>query len=293
MERAENVARIADVNFHMMLDMPFDMSSEQWEPIVTTSGDSEVFKEKYKDYTRENVIRFLSSDKENPNSIWSCIVSARANARTVREVISPEMWEEINHLYHYIKNNFQNQPNLYEYKALFSHIIKTSHLFMALTDRTMLRDEGLYFIRLARLLERADKTSRILDVKYFIILPKLDYVNTPYDDIQWTSLLKSASAFEAYRRKHKRVEYDKIIEFLILDASFPRSTAFSVIKAEEIFKLIDPENKTESSKLMKELSDNIRATTVEQIKSIGLHQYIDLTQGKLNKIGKAIYNDFF
>jgi uncharacterized alpha-E superfamily protein len=293
MERAENVARIIDVNFHLILDLPYDLPTEQWEPLVITSGDEELFKERYSDYTRENVISFLTFDKENPNSIWSAVISARDNARTVREIISPEMWEEINNLYHFMKNNFQNHPSLYEYKALYSSIIKSSHLFMGLTDRTILRDEGLFFIRLARLLERADKTSRILDVKYFIILPKLDYVNTPYDDIQWAALLKSASAFEAYRRKHHRIEYEKVIDFLILDESFPRSVAFSVTKAFEVVKLIDPGLKSHSYEELRKLSRKVKSTTIQQIKTIGLHEYIDNIQEQLNTIGNSVYEDFF
>src|ERR1051325_795901 len=152
--------------------------SEQWQPLVIISGDEKPFAERYDGATRKNVIQFLTFDVKNPNSILSSLRAARENARTVREAVSPEMWEQINTCY---------------------------LLFDGVTDATMLHDEGWHFYRMGRFIERADKTSRLLDVKYFILLPSATDVGTALDDIQWAAVLRSASAFEMYRQRHGHI----------------------------------------------------------------------------------------
>lgn len=292
-ERAENVSRIIDVNYHLMLDMPASSASEQWEPLVIALGEDEEFKKRYSDFSRENVINFLTFDESNPNSIISSVNSSRFNARTVREAISPEMFEEINNLYHYIKDFKEDGRDVDEYKELYNNIIKTSHLFVGTTDRTMLHDEGWHFIRVGRMLERADKTSRILDLKYFILLPSVHDVNTPLDDIQWGALLKSASAFEAYRRKHNRIDYDAIVDFLILETSLPRSVKYCVDGSLRMIQKISPDTKGQAYNAAYNLSKELENKTVAEIKFYGLHEYLDLLQQKLNVIGDGLYQDYF
>jgi uncharacterized alpha-E superfamily protein len=293
-ERAENVARIIDVNFNMMLDSTPELITEQWEPLILSSGDEEEFEQKYgKNYTQQNVVFFMTFDETNPSSIWSSIKSARFNARMLRPVISPEMWEELNDIFHYLEEVRISEPNEEQLKFLYEKIVRFSHQFVGLTDRTILRDEGWRFIKTGRLLERADKTSRILDVKYFILLPTVNYVNTPIDDMQWAALLKSASAFEPYRRKHNRIDYDKIINFLVLDKSFPRSIRFCIDHALDMVKEIDSDRPSETLRKLFELSKELENKTVHEIKFYGLHEYLDLIQQKLNEIGSAIYKDYF
>lgn len=292
-ERAENISRMIDVNHHLMLDMPAETMSEQWEPLVVALGDDAEFKKKYADFSRENVINFLTFDEQNPNSIISAVNSARFNARTVRESISPEMWEELNNLYHYIKDIKDEIQEIEDYKELYDNIIKTSHLFVGTTDRTLMHDEGWHFIRLGRMLERADKTSRILDLKYFILLPSITDVNTPLDDIQWGALLKSASAFESYRRVHNRIDYNSILDFLVLEKKLPRSIRYCIDGALSTISKISPEVKGNSYNSLYNLSKELANKTVEEIKFYGLHEYVDLLQQKLNDIGDAIYQDYF
>lgn len=293
-ERAENIARILDANFNLNLDFEIDQTEEQWKPLILSMDVEEEFEKKYgKKYTQENVVYYLSFDEDYGSSIWSCVKAARFNARALRPSISPEMWEELNYIYHYLEQVRVSKPSEEELKLFFEKIIRFSHQFVGLTSRTILRDEGWSFIKLGRLLERADQTSRVLDVKYFILLPNVCYVNTPYDDIQWGSMLKSASAFEPYRRKHNRIEYDKIIDFLILDKSFPRSIRFCIDHAMDMVKEIDKGRPSETLRKMFDLSKELENKNIHEIKFYGLHEYLDLIQQKLNDVGDSVYRDYF
>ncbi|MCS6815401.1 MAG: alpha-E domain-containing protein, partial [Cyanobacteria bacterium] len=191
-ERAENVARFVDVNLTMLMDNPTS-SDQQWEPIVLTTGDLPLFQERYGSATAEKVIQFLTFDDDYANSILSCLRAARENARSIREIISSEMWQQVNSFYLMVKGA-ADRP-LESPSEFFTNVKLASHLFQGLMDATMSHNEGWHFGQIGRLLERADKTTRILDVKYFILLPSPNYVGTTLDELQWMALLKSASAY--------------------------------------------------------------------------------------------------
>src|SRR5262245_29865330 len=220
-ERAENVARFIDVNLHLQLDLPL-APAHQWQPLVDTSGDAEVFKERFGAATEENVIRFLAFDEKNPNSIYSCLRFARENARSVRETISLEMWEQINTMYLQIQIQ-RTTPRHETLPELLRGIRLGCHMFQGITDATTSYNEAWHFLRMGRMLERADKTSRILDVKYFILLPSPVNVGTPFDDLHWAAVLKSVSGFETYRKQRGRISPPDIVEFLVTDREFPRA----------------------------------------------------------------------
>lgn len=295
-ERAENVARFIDVNLHLMLDLPVD-EADQWSPLVTVTGDEKLFKERYGEATRENVIEFLTFDPEYPNSIYSCFRQARENARTVREVISSELWRHANEMYLEmsapgVKRRAANNPN-----EFYTHIKEVSTLFKGLSDATMTHDEEWQFVRLGRMIERADKTSRIIDVKYFILLPQTNYVGTPYDNIQWASVLKSTSALEMYRREHHRINPVEVADFLILSRHFPRAIRFCVATAEECVHAItgSPEGtfSNPAERQLGKLSSELDFADIEEIRDQGLHEYLDDFQAKLNGVGEAIFRTFF
>ena len=231
-ERAENVARFIDVNLNLMLDVPVG-SAQQWQPLVDITGDTTAFAERYGTATQHNVIQFLTFDPDYPNSILSCLRSARENARSVREIISSEMWEELNRFYLRVSSVAANAPGVTDPQELFASVKLSSHLFAGVTDATMTHNEGWHFSRLGRKLERADKTSRILDVKYFLLLPTVTDVGTTVDDIQWAAVLRSASAFETYRKSHGRISPEGIVEFLLLDRAFPRAIHYCLMSARE------------------------------------------------------------
>src|SRR5580700_7226814 len=229
-ERAENVARYIGVNLNLQLDLPQD-PAQQWQSLIDTSGDSEAFLERYGEANQHNVVDFLTFDTENPNSVFSCLRAARENARSVRETISSEMWEQVNEMY----LNMASQhlaPGAEWIPESFRHQRLSSHLSQGITGATMTHNEAWHFARLGRKLERADKTSRILDVKYFMLLPSLSDVGTPYDDIHWSAVLKSVSGLEMYRKKYGRIEPRDIVEFLVMDRNFPRSIHYCITRAD-------------------------------------------------------------
>ena len=209
-ERAENVARVIDVNLNLMLDLPVG-ATQQWQPVVDTTGDTKAFKKRYGVANQQNVIRFLTFDPDHSNSIVSCVRAARENARSVREVISSEMWEQINQFYLMITSADASARGVRDPHYFFGSVKMSSQLIAAVTDATMTHGEGWHFSRLGREIERADKTSRILDVKYFLLLPAVADVGTTFDDIQWAAVLRSASAFEMYRKKHGRISPDRVV----------------------------------------------------------------------------------
>ena len=294
LERAENVARFIAVNEHLMLDTGLSSDNAQWSPLVVTSGDEVDFAKRYKEASEKNVLHFLTFDKVNPNSILSCIASARENARTVREVISSEMWEQINLLYHFVQKHSRKRSigNLQEFYAT---IRTSSHLFVGLSENTMSHGEGWHFARLGRMLERADKTARLLDVKYFLILPDPKYVDSPYDAIEWGAVLKSANGFEMYRKHFNAISYKEVADFLIFDEVFPRSINHCVNIAAESLNAILKELKIKApaEEEMKKLQATLASTSVDKILSEGLHEFIDIFQFNLNVVDQAIYKSFF
>ena len=169
-ERAENVARFLDVNENLTLGEGVDLD-EQWAPLVYTTGDQERFAELYGEYRRDAVLRFLAFDPRNPNSILSCVAAARENARSVRESITGAMWEQVNKFHLMVKSAVQNPRFLAEPNQFCDMVKHASHSLVGTTDATMSHNDGWHFSRIARLLERADKTSRILDVQYYHLLP--------------------------------------------------------------------------------------------------------------------------
>ncbi len=294
-ERAENVARFVDVNLHLALDLP-PGAREQWQPLIAVTGDDELFAERYGMATRERVIEFLTFDRENPNSILSCLAAARENARTVREIISSEMWEQINRAHLAIQSAAPRWREL-DMASFYAEAKTAAHLFTGIADATMSHGEAWHFLRLGRLIERADKTSRILDVKYFILLPMLTDVGTPFDNIQWAALLKSASALEMYRKRHRAIAPERVAQFLILDHEFPRSIRWCLGRAQrslhEITGAPPGAPASLSGQRMGRLLAELMFTTIEEIVRGGLHEYLDRLQLRLNEVGQAIHSDFF
>ena len=172
-----------------------------------------------------------------------------------------------------------------------------SHLFLGITDATMSHGEGWHFARLGRLLERADKTSRILDVKYFILLPTADEVGTPFDMIQWSDLLKSASALEMYYKRYGRIAPDDVAAFLILDPTFPRAIRYCLIKAEDSLHAISGSDRGSYQNLAEKRLGRLRAeldfVDIDDCVTAGLHEFVDDFQSRLNRVGEAIFETFF
>jgi uncharacterized alpha-E superfamily protein len=303
-ERAENTARFIAVNFILTLDT-HDHSANQWMPLVMASGDQALFNEHYAEPSKQNVIRFLTFDTFNPNSLISCLTAARENARSVREIISSEMWEQVNRIYLYVRDaatsdasksdmSKSDVSNKFEF---FTQVKLEAHLFAGIMEGTMSHNEAWHFGRMGRLLERADKTSRILDVKYFILLPKIDDIGSPLDSAQWAAVLKSASGLEMYRKTHHLITPIEVAEFLILDRDFPRSILYAVSRAERSLHEITGNPKgeftTSAEKALGRVRADVEYSDIQEIMTIGLHEYLDGLQVKLNAVGDRIFETFF
>lgn len=295
-ERAENVARFVGVNLHMRLDLPPGVT-EQWMPLVITTGDDAAFTERYGEATRENVTQFLTFDTDNPNSILSCLRAARENARGVREIISSEMWEQLNKFYLMVRDTAGSARARELPEAFFADVRMASHLFVGVSDATMSHGEGWNFARLGRMIERADKTTRILDMKYFILLPSLSDVGTPFDDLQWSAVLRAASALEMYRKRYGRLTWEHVIDFLLLDHDFPRAVHHCVINAQESLHAITGTPfgtfKSIADRRMGQLRSDLDFAMVEDVITKGLHEYLDSIQVRLNGIADGIFETFF
>jgi len=295
-ERAENTARFIDVNARLILDMPMD-TSLQWEPIIRVTGDIELFDSQYSSANQENVVNFLVFEQNYPNSIISCVNKARENARTIREIISTEMWQCINEFHLFLSDPTAHKEAFASPNSLFNKIKNYSQLLAGVRESTMFHNEGWDFSRMGRFLERADKTSRILDMKYFIVLPELDYVGTAFDTLQWAALLRSASALDMYRKRYKQISPSHITQFLFFDPDFPRSVRYCLSKCDKSMHDITGAPRGSYSTLAERqlgmLQAEIEYADVTEIMQAGLHEYIDNFQSKLNRVGEAVASSFF
>ncbi len=300
-ERAENNARIAEVNLELLLDLtnqaePAD-SPQSWNPIISSLEENEFFDSLYKKPDGKAAIDFVALQKKNPNSIYSCVVRARENARTTREQISSEMWVQLNRLYLFITSDEARQMLRTSPYEFFNRVIAGSHLFQGITHSTMTHGEGWHFMRIGRLLERADCTSRILDVKYHILLPQGESVGGNVDTIQWMAVLKSCSALEAYRKIYvDQVAPWKVAEFLITHSGFPRSIRFSVDFLDEALHCISGSDESRYANEAERLSGRLRSdldyVTISEIFKTGLHQYLASIQKRLGEINRATYDTY-
>lgn len=295
LERAENVARFVDVNLHLCLDLP-GPEGEQWAPLVLASGHREDFAARYGEPTRENVIRFLILDPDSPNSIYSCVASSRENARWIRQFITVEMWETLNRFYLEFRHAAGQRGTQWLTHDFLDTVVAASQMFLGVVDATMSRGEGWHFCRMGRMLERADKTSRILDVKYFHLLPSPAYVNTPYDDILWSAVLRSTSALEMYRKLYHLIQPASVVNFLVLDQEFPRAIHHCVTMAEQSVRAVSGTRsgtyRNRAERELGRLRADLDYANVEDLIESGLHEFLDGTQARLNSVGDAIFETF-
>jgi uncharacterized alpha-E superfamily protein len=207
------------------------------------------------------------------------------------------MWEHLNNFYLELTNEESVVMALEDPHRFFKIIQMRSHLFTGLMDCTMSHGEAWNFARIGMMMERADKTSRILDVKYFMLLPSANMVNAPIDHIQWMSVLKSASAFEMYRKEHHNITPRKVADFLIFDSQFPRSIRHCINKAKICLHRITGTPAGAAINLAEKRLGRIQAdieyTDIDEVIEIGLHEYLDDLQSKINEVGMAIGTTFF
>lgn len=300
-ERAENIARIVDVNLQLLLDLRNlneERLAKHWLPIVQTTGDEAQFFALHKKATAQNVTEFLVFQLENPNSITSSICQARENARMVRDQITIELWEELNRLYWFVRTPDARQVWKESPSEFFQQIKSSSLLIIGLAYTTLIRNEGWYFSQAGKYIERADKTSRILDLRYEALPARgLPPTVSETDALEWSAILRSCSAWDAYKSLHgAEVSPRLVAEFLLLSEDFPRSVRFCVDELNLALRRISgvAEGKfcNDAEKLAGRLLAELQFATIEEVFEAGLHDYLDRLQGKLNDIGFALFNAY-
>jgi uncharacterized alpha-E superfamily protein len=299
-ERAENTARLLDVNLQLLIDFEGYVEGDErnfWEAIVWSTGDQELFRKSYEITNSETVTDFAIFSRDNPNSVLSCIFQARENARMIRDQITHEMWECINELYHFVLEQTAKEIWRGDVYSFFEEIKGFSERFQGLTDATYVRDDGYKFMQVGKFLERADQTSRILDLKYFMLLPEGQDVGGSVDIAGWVAVLRSCSAFDAYHQRYTgEVEMSKVAEFLLLERAFPRSLRFCLREVDTHLRALtgtpDGLFTNDPEKLSGRLRSEVIYTATAEIFEEGLHEYIDRIQLRLIDIANAIYGEY-
>ena len=297
-ERAENTARFIEVNLQFTLD-PSVIGGEQWEPLVQITGDAAAFRERHDEPTAAAVLEFLTLDRGYPNSIIACIAAARENARMSRDVITADMWRHLNAIYLELKDTTTQQLLRENAGQFFDRIAQACLLFDAAVEASLSRTQGYHFVALGRALERADKTLRLMDVKYFMLLPEAEDVGTTLDTVQWADLLRSASALEMYRQCHGAIETADGAAFLTMNDKFPRSVAFCLNEANWALEQINQvsvrrDNRTNPARRrLGRLRAELEFGDMGEIIGSGLHEFLDEMQLRLNRIDDAVNQTYF
>jgi len=295
-ERAENYARFIDVHYNLSLELTPELA-DQWKALVVTTGDWDLYESLYEKAEKSKVIYFLGFDPNNMNSIYNCIVTARENARAIRTEITKEVWEQVNALYYFVKNASEKKVWQQKDPRLFFNKLKMGcQLLYGILDATISRNEGWHFGKIGQLIERADKTSRVLDVKYHVLLPTPEAVGSPIDLLQWVALLKSVSAYDMYRQQNGKLTPLGISQFLVLDKIFPRSMLRCLMVAEQSLKTITGSGDGYSNLAEKQLGilrSRLEYADIQDIFKSGLHEFLDNFQSGLNDVSTSVYNSFF
>jgi uncharacterized alpha-E superfamily protein len=297
MERAEDTARILDVNYHMLLEESEEFYRLRWDPLLVMAGDEPRFRRLYEEANARTVFEFLAFNHDNPNSIVECIGKARENARTIRDRLSREMWEDINGLYHAV-NNFDSRQEIAGGPHRFCDVVKFgSHRFHGVTDATLPHDEGWRFLQLGCFLERAEMTTRLVDVQYQFLLEGPQPVGPP-DNHQWMAVLKSVGAYEAYRRKYySQILPEHVAEMLILHQQHPRSILFSMNEVHFNLRAISGTMpgyySNEAERLTGKLLESLRYEKIEEIFNRGLHEYLTELLESCLAIGENVARCYF
>lgn len=299
-ERAENMARVLDVTYNMSL-VPNAAESEAalWLPGLEISGNVEAFEQLYADkkdakYTAANVIHYLALDMNNPSSIYCALRSARENAHAVRVAMTTETWENINALWLEF-GQFVGQDLAKNGLREFCDWVKArSHLFRGVCFGTMLRDDAFSFVRLGTFIERADNTARLLDVKYHLLLPEQEEVGGALDYYEWSAVLRSVSAFQAYQKIYSdTIEPWRVAELLVLRRDMPRSLHACFEEITPILEQLSGTRHTECKRLAGELHAKLRFGKMQDIFQRGLHEFLSDFIEANNQLGAQVHKTFF
>lgn len=300
MERAENTARMLDVNYQTsLLPQSADMAEQGWRGLLSISELTWSFSKKYEQVTAGNVMDFMVRDETNPSSIVSCLRAARENARAVRGALTTEVWETQNQTWLEFTRLLEGDAFERDPGSLFEWVKFRSHLSRGVTVGTMLQDEALHFLRIGTFLERADNTARLLDVKFQALAggdyfgPAAAKEGQEVDFYHWSAILRSVSGFEIYRKVYRNVIHpDKVAELLILRPDMPRSLAACLNDVVANLEMVANEHSSETLRRAGRLRSDLQYGRIDEILATGLHAYLTEFLDRVNDIGVGISRDF-
>jgi uncharacterized alpha-E superfamily protein len=294
-ERAENLARILDVNETFSRD---SRGGQNWRSIVELNSDEERFSASHDAPTAHSVVNFYVIDGDNPTSIVRTIGYARENARTLRPLISTEMWVQLNVFYNRLAELRAEDLAPGNLAALFAMIKEACQTHTGITEGTFFRDQGWYFYQIGRYIERADQTTRLLDIKYHLLLPSVADVGSPVDVSQWNALLRSAAGYHAYRRLHAASTTPaRVAGFMLLNNAFPRSVHHCVREVGRLLGEVKSHHGLRNGNDAAEELDRLQAVLgtfeISAILRSGLHEFLDSIQRQLMAVTRELSIAFF
>ncbi|WP_324826835.1 alpha-E domain-containing protein [Qipengyuania zhejiangensis] len=295
LERAENTARLLDAGLRMALTRDLVTAEEEWRSVMSTAGQRVGYETKHASYTGVQAWNYILRDKDNGSSILAMFGQVRQNARLARNAISSELWEAINENWLEMQDQLSKPVGENRVLDTVATIRRAGTLAHGALAGSMLRDEGYHFARAGTFVERADSIARILDIKYYLLLPSLSYVGSSLDTGQWDQVLRSVSGDRAYRWLNAgQIDARGICEFLILDNRFPRSLAFchSTLRDELAALARMHGSEGESNELMREADTRLSDLTIEEVFDKGLHEFVVEFTAANAAIGRAIAQDY-
>lgn len=289
-ERAENTARLIDAGLRMSLTR-MQGQEEDWESVLRSAGVYETYLENYPEVTSAEAINFLLRDKANSSSVASAIEAARNNGRMVRTALTREAWESVNECYLMLKARLSRRVPNADLPSVIDDIKQRTGLIRGAFHGTMLRNELFNFARIGTFMERADNTSRILDVKYYLLLPAVSYVGSSLDNVQWESILRSVSAHRSYGWVYDD-EYkpSNIADFLILNGRMPRSLAYCYDKINSNLSYLEREygERNAAHETAAATMAMLRDGDIKAIMDAGLHEFLQGFIGQNNRVAAEI-----
>jgi uncharacterized alpha-E superfamily protein len=296
LERAENTARLLNVGMRIALTRGADATQEdEWRSVLVTTGQDAAYRAVYDDYERAQAFNFILRDRTNPSSVLAVIEAARTNARMVRTSITSQVWESTNECWMQISDALSRPVRDANLGEILTMIWRLSTQVRGSIEGTMLRNEVFNFSRIGTFIERADNTARILDVKYYVLLPSVAWVGSQIDTAQWDTLLRSVAGDRAYRWLNKGTMDPKgIARFLILDGKFPRSLIFSYDKIMSNMSGLALEygHEAPSHQLVRDVCSKLHQTNIDRVFEQGLHQFLTGFIADTIGIGTAIAADY-
>ncbi|NCP19006.1 MAG: alpha-E domain-containing protein [Erythrobacter sp.] len=294
LERAEATARLLDAGFRIALTRAGSSRSE-WESVLTTVGQLKAFKERHGDATSSKVMEFLLTDRQNPSSIICMVKAARDNARAVRIALTREVWEATNESWMTLDKLLSGKIAEADLPDVLTTIRQQNALVRGATNGTMLRNDGYNFLRLGTFVERADNTARILDVKYYLLLPSVSQVGSALDIKQWETILRSVSALRSYTWLNgATVNPRDIAQFLILHEQMPRSLAFCYNKIADNLGYLakNYDNRTEACEMADRIQLDYLGRSMDTIFDDGLHEFIEGFLSANDRLARQITKDY-